>query len=255
MSDTVVDDARASCLSHVRARTIGETKEGARMGPPAKGDASGDDVLARINVLAAMGDMVEDETTLREAEELATKWLVDPTSVNADTAPVALALASRKAGATRLGELRTAAKNAKTRDDRVVGASCPRRLRRARSPRGSVGRDPRGRGAGERDSLCLSTVFARRNSRPLAEAWVRNRWDALRKKLPGSLSAVLVQAAGVGCSSGEAEERDTFYTPRTAQIEGTARWLAASLESISICSALRERGAPVLTKALLGTKK
>ena len=101
----------------------------------------------------------------------------------------------------------------------------------------------------------LSAAFGRRRSRPIAEAWVRGHWDELRKKLPGRLGAQLVRAAGVGCSSAEADERAKFYTPRAASIEGASRGLASALEAVSLCSALREQGARPLTKVLLGTKK
>ena len=98
-------------------------------------------------------------------------------------------------------------------------------------------------------------AFTRRRTQPVAEAWVRAHWDELRKKLPGSLSAGLVGAAGVGCSKAEAEERAAFYTPRAAAIEGTQRGLAEALESVSLCAELRRHGASALTKALSGDAK
>jgi alanyl aminopeptidase len=101
----------------------------------------------------------------------------------------------------------------------------------------------------------MKAAFERSKSRPIAEAWVREHWDALRKKLPGRLSTAIIRASGVGCTRAEAEERSNFYAPRVASIEGAARGLAGSLEAISLCAALREAGAPSLRKALLGTKK
>jgi aminopeptidase N len=254
MSDTIVDEGARPAFRTFSLGRLAKRKKSLGWAPPPKGDASSDEALARGSILAAMGDVVEDETTLREAEDIATKWLVDPASVNADTAGVAVSLASRHAGAARVGELREAAKRAKTREDRIValralaGFDDPKRLEEALDATLSDEVRP------NEVRYVFASAFGRRKSRPIAEAWVRRNWDALRAKLPGPISAVLVQAAGVGCSTAEGDERAEFYGPRVAPIEGTARAYAGALESISLCAALREKGAPVLTKALSGAK-
>jgi hypothetical protein len=84
---------------------------------------------------------------------------------------------------------------------------------------------------------------------------VRARWPDLRKKLPGSLSASLIGAAGVACTKAEQEERAAFYTPRAAEIESAARPLAEALEAASLCAELRSAGASSLTRELLNGEK
>jgi alanyl aminopeptidase len=256
MSDAIVDEGVRPTFRTFALGRLGKHKKALGWASPAKGGPSSDDALARPSVLAGMGDVVEDEATLREADEIATKWLADPASVSADTSGVALSLASRKAGDARIAALRNAAKNAKTREDRTVAL------------RALAGFDDTTRLEHALDTILdgdeihpnevryvLGSAFGRRKSRPAAEAWVRNHWDALHAKLPGPLSGVLVQAAGVGCSQKEIEERESFYKERIAPIEGAARSFASSLESIGLCAALRERGAPGLTKALQNAKK
>jgi len=268
MSEAVVDeDARAPftkfALARVakRKKALGWTATAAaparKVGGKAQASAErpGDEALVRGSVLYAMGDTVEDDATLREAEEIATKWLADPASVDADAGPVALDLASRRAGEARVTALLAAAKSAKNREDRIValralaGFDDEVRLRQALDA--TLGDDVH---ANEMRYV-MNAAFARRRSRPIAEAWVRGRWEELRKKLPGRLSGMLVRAAAVGCSQADADARAAFYTPRVADIEGAARGLSGSLEAVSLCAALREKGAPSLRKALLGVKK
>lgn len=212
--------------------------------------AQDDEAMMRRNVLAALGDVAEDEATLHEAEEHAAKWLESPASVDSDTAAVALDLASRHAGAERLAELEAAARTAKTREDRILalramaGFGDPALLRRALDA--ALGEEIRP----HEMRYVTGAAFARRTSRGVAEAWVRARWDDLRKKLPGSLSAGLVSAAGVACTKDELEERTAFYAPRATAIEGAARQLAVALESASLCAELRAHGGSSLTRAL-----
>ncbi len=267
MSDTVVDeDGRAPFRKFALGRLARRKKmlgwspskdavaKPSSAKTPQKADTVGDEALVRRSVLMAMGDIVEDDTTLREAEEVATKWLADPASVDADAGAAALDLASRRANEARLTALLAAAKNAKNKEDRIVAL------------RATMGFDDEARLRAALDATLgdqvrpnemryvLQSAFGRRKSRPIAEAWVRAHWDDLRKKLPGRLGTALVRAAGVGCSTAEAEERAAFYGPKVAAIEGASRGFAGVLESISLCAALRESGAPPLSKALLGTK-
>ena len=203
----------------------------------------------------AMGDVAEDDTTLREAEEIATKWLADPASVDADAGAAALDLASRRAGEARLTALLAAAKSAKNREDRIVALRSMMGFDDETRHNAALATTLGDEVHANEMRYILQSAFGRRKSRPIAEAWVRTHWDELRKKLPGRLGSMLVRAAGTGCSTAEAEERAAFYGPKIAGMEGATRGFAGALESISLCAALREQGTPSLKKALLGTKK
>jgi alanyl aminopeptidase len=221
----------------------------------AGGGGTGDESILRRSVLWAMGEIAEDEATLREADEHATRWLADPASVDSDTAAVALDLATRHAGAERLEKLLAVARGAKNREDRIlalkatVGFDDPALLRRALD----VALEDEIRPHEIR--YFTGAAFGRRTSRAATEAWVRARWTDLRKKLPGSMSAGLIGAAGVACTKAEVEERTAFYTPRAAEIEGAARPLAEALEGASLCAELRAHGATLLTRDLLNGEK
>ncbi|MBX3190719.1 MAG: M1 family metallopeptidase [Labilithrix sp.] len=217
--------------------------------------ADGDEAILRRAVLTTMGDVAEDDATLREAEEHAARWLADPASVDADTATIALDLSTRHAGAARLDQLLARAREGKTREDRITalralaGFDDPATFDRAMSSSLSDEIRPHDM------RYVLGAAYGRRRARPMTEAWVRAHWDELVKKLPGSLGVALVGAAGVGCSRAELEERAAFYTPRTAKIEGAARPLGQALENVSLCAELRTHGASALTRELLNTDK
>ena len=250
----VEDDAREAFRKFVHARFARRKKD---LGWEAsKGEEPGGErALARRSVLFALADLAGDEATLREAEPLAARWLADPTSVDADAGAIALELASRRAGPARIEELRAAMKRARTRDDRLAalralaGFDDPKVLERALDV--SLGEDVQANEV----RYTLRTALARPASRRTAEAWVRSRWDALRKKLPGSLGGTLVAAARVACTKAEVEERRSFYGPRAADIEGAARSAALAIEEATLCAALRESAAPSFARALRGEKE
>jgi cytosol alanyl aminopeptidase len=253
-SDTVVtEEARPAFRKFVLAR-LAKRKKALGIAPSGKGDASIEDVLARRAVVLALGDVAEDDVTLREADALATKWLADPTSVDADAAEVAVDLAARHGGAPYFAALRQTMQHAKTKSDRLtalhafVGSEDEARLRESLDV--TLSDEVRPSEMGD----VIGAVLGRRKARPIAEAWIRTRWDDVRKKLPDRLSIALVDAASVGCSEGDAAARAAFYEPRLRPIEGAKRRLAEALEAVSLCAALRERAGTSFTKALLGKK-
>ena len=253
MSTVLVEnEARPAFRKFVSARLAKRKKDLGWLPKKDEGaTGSGDEAILRRTVLSAMADLAEDEATLREADELAVKWLADPTSVPSDAAAVALDVATRHAGADRLAQLLAFARTAKTREDRIFalkalgGFDDPALLRRGLDA--SLAEEIRP----HEMRYVLGAAFARRVSRPVVEAWVRARWEDLRKKLPGSLSAGLVNAAGIACTKAEQAERAAFYGPRAVDIEGAARPLAEALEAASLCAELRAHGAGPLTRELL----
>ena len=247
----VEDEARPAFRKFVTARLAKRKKDLGWLPKKDEAGGSGDESILRRSVLWAVGELAEDEATLHEAEEHATKWLADPSSVDSDTAAVALDLATRHAGEARLAQLLATAKSTKSKEDRVLalkamgGFDDEKLLRRALDATLEDEIRP------HEMRYVLGAAFARRTSRYVTEAWVRARWTDLRKKLPGALGSGLVNAAGVACTKVEQEERTAFYTPRAAEVEGATRALAESLESASLCAELRTAGAPSLTRELL----
>src|SRR5258708_22892803 len=90
------------------------------------------------------------------------------------------------------------------------------------------------------------SAFGRRASRPVAYAWVREKFDALRAKLAGPLARGLMYSAATLCTQKERDEAQTFFTAKAKDIEGSKRILDEALETAGLCAALRDaRGAAV----------
>ncbi len=255
-AELVEDDARAAFRRFALARLAKRKKDLGWLPKKEEAAASGDDAILRHDVLWAMGELAADDATLREADELAVRWLTDPSSIDADTASVAVGLANRRAGAERLSKLLAVASGGKTREDRLLalrsigGFDDPALL--ARGLDALLTDDVRSSDV----SYLIGAGYGRRASKHVTEAWVRQHWEDLRKKLPGSLGAGLVAGAGAACTKAELEDATAFYTPRAAQIEGAQRLLDQELEQAALCVALRARGASLLTRDLLnGDKK
>jgi alanyl aminopeptidase len=256
MSLTLVEDAARPAFRKLVTARLAKRKKDLGWAPKKEeAGGSGDEAILRRTVMWAMGELAEDDATLREADEQAVKWLADASSVDSDTAAVALDLASRRAGPERLAQLLATAKSAKNREDRILalkamgGFDDEKMLRRALDATLEDEIRP------HEMRYVLGAAFARRTSRYVTEAWVRTHWADLRKKLPGSLGAGLIGAAGVACTKTEQAERAAFYTPRAAEIEGATRALAESLESASLCAELRAAGASSLTRELLNGER
>jgi aminopeptidase N len=243
MNDALVDDAsRPAFRAYVRARLGARAR--ALGWEPAKGPLEDDDrALLRGTLLRAMGELAEDDATLKEADAYARKWLADPASVPADTAQIAVELASLRAGPDRLDALRAAAKGAKLPQDRILALRAmgaltdPAALGKALDlfltdeVRMSEGRHLLGSAAGHRATR--KVLFER----------VKSHWDALRTKLPGHLVGGFAGLAANACTTADRDAARAFLEPHLKDVEGTKRPLAESLETAGLCAALHDHGA------------
>jgi hypothetical protein len=222
----------------------------AALGWEPRGKEDDDRALERRTVLLTMGGLAYDPATLAEAEKVAEKWLKDPSSVTADAASVAVPLASIRAGAPRLEELRAAMKSAKSPADRELAIRAmgtfddPTTLRQALD-------------LALTDELRLSdarylfgSAFARRASSATVYRWEKDNWEKLRARIPASERWILVGVAGSMCTAGERDDAKAFLVPGTHDLEGTKRGLEEGLEEAQLCIALREHGAAEVSRYL-----
>ncbi|MDP9001688.1 MAG: M1 family metallopeptidase [Myxococcota bacterium] len=207
--------------------------------------------MERRTVLWVMGEIANDQATLSEAEEYAQRWLRDPLSVPPDTAAAALPLASMNAGAARLTQLRAAATNAKTPEDRALairsmgGFDDPALLRKALD-------------LALTDEIKLSELGdlfggagGHRVAWPTLYAWEKENWDKLRARLPGSLGrGMLAGVAATMCTAAERDDAREFFVPALQGVEGVKRQLDEALEAAGLCIALREHGSAQVAKYL-----
>jgi aminopeptidase N len=237
----VEDDDRAAFRRYVVARFVG--KKAVLGWEPAKGAREDDDrPLARSAVLWALGVIGHDPRTLDEAEAYARKWLKDAASVPADTAAVALPLASLRAGPQRLEELRAAARAARTPEDRVIAVRAmamfddPSTLRQALA---LILGD-------ELKPSELRHLFRPAIERPVAAptvyAWEKEHWTELLSHVPGYGRELLVKVTGSLCTVPARDDARAFFAQATKDVEGVKRALDEGLENAGLCIALREHG-------------
>jgi hypothetical protein len=196
-----------------------------------------------------LADLADDPVTLAEAEPIALKWLADPASVDGNIGPLALKLASRRAGPGRFDALVHAVKTAKRPQDRIAaleaigGFDDPALVERALDW-ALLTDDVRLQDV----RYVLDPVLTRRPSRPIAYVWVKTHWQEATKKLTGPLGGRLFQAAGVACSQEEVKDARDFFTPRAPLVEGATRSLAERLEGAMLCAELRKSIAPAVAR-------
>jgi hypothetical protein len=248
MNDALVEDGvRPEFRAYVAARLARHKKA---LGWTPRPKEEEDKTLLRQSILFTMADVAQDAATLAEAEPIAQAWLKDPSSVDENAAQAAVPIASRRAGAARIDELRAVIQHAKTPEQRVIalralyGFDDPQVLEKALDVFLTDDLKPID------VYYAIGVTNGRRASRPVVMRWVRDRWDKLKAKLPHSLAAPLVSVAGRVCSQAEKDEAKAFFEPRAKDIEGAERPLAEALEASSLCAELRAKGAQHLAKAL-----
>jgi aminopeptidase N len=260
MDHALVDDAaRPDFRRYVAERLL--PRKRALGWEPAKAGASPtpeDDerALARRTVLFALGEVAKDPGTLREAEKLAERWLSDPSSVAGDTAAIAVPLASLQAGAARLAELRTAARNAGSVQDRILALRSmgnfddPASLRQALDVTLT----------GELKLSELRYVFGgaarRREAADVLYGWEKEHWSELRARLTGSLArGPIIDVVGGICSQERLDEAKAFFSPKADEVPGARRPLDEAIEGAGLCIALRDHGEALTASWLSGHRE
>lgn len=195
---------------------------------------------------------LSEGNALTQAEKIATQWLKDPSSVDPDTGPIALELASRRAKADRFDALRAAAKNATTPQYRVAairamgGFGDPELLKKALD--WMMTDEVR-----EQDvRYVLRAALSNRASRATVLAWTKAHWEAALKKEPGLGRVVYLSVVGNICDSDGITDAHNFFGAHLAEIEGGARPFAEDIERANNCVKLHDVQAAAFTKALGG---
>jgi aminopeptidase N len=254
--DSLVDPSAEEAFRRYAATRLGGVARSLGWEPAAKSAAKGEvrdeEALERGAVLTAMGELADDKATLAQAEKYAATWLKDPSKVSGEVAAIALPLASRRAGASRLQELRAAAKNVASPEERMTiiramgSFEDPTVLRQALD-------------VAFTDELRLSELVylfratvRNRAGRPVLFAWEKENWDKLLKRIPGAFGrSMLVDVAGTMCTQPEREQAEAFFVPATRGLEGVKRPLDEKLEQAHLCVVLREHSAADFSKRLI----
>ena len=237
----IVSPAAAHAYAKYVAARLQPHMKSLAAGKPSTSLPSEDIVLERRSLFTALGQLANDPATLAEANKLTQAWLADPTSVDGDLARVAVALASRTAGADRIDALRAAMKSAKNPNDQktallgLSGFDDPALLDKALST--ALTDEVRTQDVG----ILLMNAAYHPSTRVAATDWIMRHWDGIRAKLPGFLAGRVFGLAGRACTKDEVEKATAFFTPKTDDVDGSARPLALGLESAGLCRTLHDR--------------
>lgn len=220
-----------------RARALG-------FAPKAREDPG--TVEMRSLLLIAGGVVGEDPELLKTGRRLADRWLDDPRSLSPDLVRVVLALAAQgndKALFERLLQQAKAAPD-RTQKSRLIGAlgqfSDRELAERALGLVLSSELDLR-------DSF--SVVFSLlngRKTRDLTYAFLKLHFDEILRKSSAFERPLLFQILDVHCDAEHRADAEAFFGPRAKTVDGAARVLANSLESVALCEAGRKAALPSL---------
>jgi alanyl aminopeptidase len=251
MSDAVIDDStRAAFKKYVAAR-LGNQKRlvgwGGKKGPSEIDDGK---ALLRKSVLFAMGELAEDDATLKEADKQAKAWLTDPNSVDGDIAQVAIELASRRAGRERFDALLAAMKNASTPQNRVVAVRGLSAFGDASLLRETLDKLLGGEIKLQDVRYVFGAALDHQASRPVVLDWVRASWSKLGTRMPRPFVRRFVSLVGETCTQAARDDVAAFFQKEAKQLDGADRALAQGIEKATLCMELRERGATAAAKAL-----
>jgi aminopeptidase N len=194
----------------------------------------------RRTALSAAGTLTDDPAVLREAENIATRYLRDARSVSGDIATVALPIASRRAGAERFDALVERLPSAATPQDRslllasLVTFDDLALVRRAY------------------DLILTDTIRmqdlraltrgagATPGHRTLLYTWSRERIDDLERKLGRNMRFV-IGSIGSLCDEAAVTDAERFMRERLGRLEGTDRNIALSANVARRCAVVRAR--------------
>ncbi len=206
------------------------------------------------SVSYALVELAEDDPSIKEEEKLARAWLADPRSVDQDRAQVAVELFGRRATPADVDALRKLVLSGETApQDRITALRGATASADAAMMKSALDwalanvkiQDYR---------YVFDAAYAHHDGKPTVLAWVMDHYAGLRAKLPGAMGRGLVGNVGVVCTQSDLDRAKAFFEPKLTELEGANRIFAQSVETASLCVALRTAQAGAMSTAL-GVKK
>jgi alanyl aminopeptidase len=239
VNDALVDEVGRPGFREVVRRALGGTAERLGWKPRAKEDA--DTRLLRAKVLWAMGGLAEDPRALAEAERIASAYLRDRASVDPDLAPVAALLASRRGDERRLEAWAAIVESAKLPSERLVGLRGLAGFTRPDLARRALDLTLTDKVRQQDVVRVVEKMLAHHATREIAYAWLKERFEDLRRKVPEvRLAGVYTSFGKLGSAALRADAAAFFGAP-ARRLAGGERRLAEGLELLDVALALRAR--------------
>ncbi len=211
----------------------------ARLGWTPRPADTDDDRLLRRSAISVLGSVALDETTLREADRLALRYLSDSTSVAMDVALQVLPVSSLRADGARLdallARLRTAGITPQERT--ALQMSLVTFTDRATLRRGldvlltdSVR---------QQDVIRLVWIAATHpDRRATVHEWIREHYEGIARRATEESAVRLAGIVGDTCAAAPRDAWVSFWTPRITNAEGAERSLHEGVDGSRQCEAL-----------------
>jgi cytosol alanyl aminopeptidase len=194
-----------------------------------------------VGLVAGRG---EDKDLVKQATELANKWLDDHKAVQPEMISTVLFTAARYGDQKLFDRLYAEAKKAKERPERV----------RLLAAMGAF-YDPKIQAQALqimltdefelREGLALmQSGFQDPKTRQTTFALVEQHFDELTNRLPVQFKPFMAQLAAIPCDASKKAEVSAFFTPKFATIDGGPRAVAQALEENDLCSAQKQAQLP-----------
>jgi len=231
----VADSVRPQYERFLRA-SFGERARalGWRSSPGESEDAQ----MLRPRLLALVAGTGRDPELGQEAADLARKWLADRAAVDPDLVAAVLSVAARDGDAAFFDRLAAELRGSPEHRDRDRIFAALGEFRRPELNRKALDLllDP---GLDSRESIAiLWRALGHAETREPSWQFFKANFDAIAVRLPREYLPVLPRAGADFCDAAHREEVRRFFSARAGKIEGAARPLAQTLESVDRCVAL-----------------
>jgi len=225
-----------------------------KLGWDGRSSDSEDDRLMRRNVLTSLGVLTSEPWMKRQAGERANKWLADPTSVDADTATIALRVAARQSSVT-FDRLAAALREAKTPAERIALVQALGSLGEASELRRTFGLILDGTIRAQDALYVARTASEWPDSRALFIDWLEDNLEPMARKAPGFGAARMMSPVRRLCDAAARNAASNSFEPVAAKLPSLPRRLREALETADLCIDLRSREAKAVTSYLKSRKR
>jgi aminopeptidase N len=251
VGDAVVDNAARPRFQELCTAVLLPIAQ--RLGWDGRAGEDENDKLMRHGVLGALAILTDDPWMVREGQKRAEAYLVDPASVDADTASIALRVAARHDG-IGFDRLVAALGTAKTPAQRVAIVQAlgslgdEKALQRALA---LVGTDK----VRAQDTIhIMRSAIEWPDSRAVFIDWLHDHMAELAEKMPGFGVSRLLGPIHRLCDATSQKAAATAFTPVVTRFGGERR-LQEALDSAALCIDLRARQADKVADYLAKKKR
>lgn len=224
----------------------------ARLGMPSPSDTPNTKRL-RALLFGILGYYGNDPAVLKQAEQIAERYLADPLAVDPTLGQTALSIAARHGDVKLYDALQNVYE---TSTDPVRQTTALHLLAQFENPelvRRSLEYATSGKVRNQDAAIQLSVSLGMPASRDQAWSYVKSNWEKVQAQLTTEMGSYLVSATGSFCSAEMRDDIQTFFA--THKVAASDRALKHAVERINGCIEFRNLQEPNLKKWLAAQPK